>query len=170
MDILKTSIQWTKEEIFSSSFFILCAIVFLIATVGFWQLGKTEIARAFIYPTLVAGVLLLIVGVGLTLSNKSRLSNFEAAYKRDPAAFVKMELSRTEKTMGEYQNVALKVFPVIIAMAAMLIVFVDKPIWRAISITLIAMLLCMIWIDSMALTRIDAYRKQLEVFQKEGGS
>ena len=60
-------------SIFSSQFFILFGIFFLIATIGFWQLGKTETAKAFITPTLVAGVLILAVGLGIFFTNKSRV-------------------------------------------------------------------------------------------------
>ncbi|MEM6831651.1 MAG: hypothetical protein AAF551_14165 [Bacteroidota bacterium] len=166
MEILKTSIQWAKDEVFSSAFFLLFGVAFVLATIGFWQLGKTEVAKAFIYPMLVAGIFLLIAGFGLISSNKSRLSNFEA----DPSTFVKTEIARVEKTIGEYQNIALKVIPVIIAVAALLILFVDKPIWRAISITTIALMLCMIWVDSIAKARLEAYHQKLVSVAKQEGS
>ena len=68
MDILKTAIEWAKAEVFSATFFILFGVMFVSATVGFWQLGKTDIAKAFVFPTLVAGVLLLTIGLGLFFS------------------------------------------------------------------------------------------------------
>ena len=165
MEILKSSNQWAKEEVLSSAFFILCGVAFVLAAIGFWQLGKTEVARAFIFPTLVAGSLLLMAGISFTLSNKNRLSNFEAEYKTNPSAFVKTEIARVEKTLGEYRNIALKVLPMGIVAAALLIVFIDKPLWRAISITTIALLLCMIWIDSIAEARLENYRQQLEAVE-----
>ncbi len=162
MDILKTALDWAKAEAFSTSFFILFGIMFVAASIGFWQLGKTDIARAYIFPTLVAGILLLTIGTGLFISNNSRMKSFPALYNKDATAFVQSELQRVEKTMDEYQTVALKVFPVIIAVAALMIVFVDKPLWRAISITLIAMLVVIMLIDSNANARLDVYKKQLE--------
>lgn len=51
MDILKLATDWAKAEVFSTSFFIVFAVVFLIASLGFWQLGKTDLARAYIFPT-----------------------------------------------------------------------------------------------------------------------
>ncbi|MEQ8714253.1 MAG: hypothetical protein RIC80_14625, partial [Cyclobacteriaceae bacterium] len=71
MEILKTAIEWAKAEVFSTRFFIYFAILFLAASVGFWQLGKTEIARAYIIPMLIAGALLLTIGLGLFFTNKS---------------------------------------------------------------------------------------------------
>ena len=165
MEILKASNQWAKDEVFSSAFFILFGVVFILAAIGFWQLGKTEVARAFIYPTLVAGSLLLVAGISFAISNKNRLSGFEAEYQADSTTFVKTEIARVEKTLGEYRNIALKVLPFGIVVAALLIVFVDKPLWRAISMTTIGLLLCMIWIDSIAEARLENYHQQLKAVE-----
>ena len=48
MELLKLAVEWAKSEVFSTRFFIVFAILFLIASVGFWQLGKTDIAKAYI--------------------------------------------------------------------------------------------------------------------------
>ncbi|MEZ4688330.1 MAG: hypothetical protein R3B47_20400 [Bacteroidia bacterium] len=55
----------------------------------------------------------------------------------------------------------MKAIPVIIVLASLLIVFVDKPVWRAASIATIAMMVVILSIDSNALARIEAYHKQL---------
>lgn len=170
MEILKIATEWAKEEVFSSKFFIFFGIMFVLATIGFWQLGKTEVAKAFIYPTLVAGILLLMVGFGILYANSSRVSSFEVAYNNDASAFVKSEIVRTEKSMGEYRTIVFKVIPFIIVAAALLIVFVDKPIWRAVAITTIAMMVCILFVDSNADARIKAYKKQLELVNESGGS
>lgn len=166
MDILKLANEWAKAEIFSSKFFILFGLVFLAGSIGFWQLAKTETARAFIYPTLVAGILILAVGIGLFFTNKSRLNNFASAYEADPVAFVQSEINRAEKTVAEFKTVVFTAIPIIIAIAALLLIFVDKPLWRAISITTIAMMAVILLVDSNSSTRIDDYRKQLEMVDK----
>lgn len=166
MEILKIAIEWAKAEVFSSRFFIFFAILFLIASIGFWQLGKTEMAKAYIYPTLVAGVLLLAVGVGIFFTNKSRVTSFETAYHANPAEFVKSEIVRTEKTLGEFRTIVFKVIPFIIVIAALLIVFVDKPLWRAISITTIAMMVVILLVDSNANARIERYHQELKLVDK----
>ncbi len=161
MEILKAATDWAKAEVFSSRFFILFGIMFVLATVGFWQLGKTEVARAYIYPTLVAGILLLAVGLGIFFTNKSRVTSFVTDYNNDAITFVKSEITRTEKSMGEYRNIVFKIVPVIIMLASLLIVFVDKPSWRAICITTIAMMVVILVIDSNANARIEAYHQML---------
>jgi len=166
MEISKIAIEWAKAEVFSSKFFIFFALLFLIASIGFWQLGKTETAKAYIWPTLVAGVLLLAVGVGILIANTSRITSFETAYNSDASAFVKSEIVRTEKSMGEYRTIVFKVIPAIIIVAALLIVFIDKPFWRAISITTIAMMTVILLVDSNANTRIENYHQHLKAIDK----
>ena len=161
MDILKTATDWAKAEVFSTSFFILFGIGFVVASIGFWQLGKTDLAKAYIIPTLVAGLLLLTIGFGLFFTNKSRITQFEKAYNKDASAFVKSELERTESTLKEYKNVVFTAIPLIIATCALVIMFVNTPVWRASMITTIAMLIVILLIDGTAHGRIEAYKEQL---------
>ncbi|MEQ9262587.1 MAG: hypothetical protein RLP14_05430 [Owenweeksia sp.] len=167
MEILRLATEWAKAEVFSARFFIFFAILFLSASIGFWQLGKTEMAKAYIMPTFVAGLLILAVGVGIFFANKSRVTSFAEAYHTSPSGFVKSEISRTEKSMGEYNTIVFKIIPFVIIAAALLIVFVDKPLWRAISITTIAMMMVILLVDSNANARIKAYKKQLELAGKK---
>ena len=166
MDILKIATDWAKAELFSTPFFMLFGLAFMVASLGFWQLGKTDIARAYIIPTLVAGILLLIIGLGLFFNNKSRITKFETAYNKDATAFVESEIIRAESTLKEYQNVVFKAIPIIIIIAALLIVFVNTPTWRAISITTIAIMISILLIDGTAHARIETYKVQLELVEK----
>ncbi len=166
MEIIKFATEWAKAEVFSARFFIFFGILFLTASVGFWQLGKTEVAKAYIIPTLVAGLLILAVGVGLFFANKSRVTSFVEAYNANPTEFVKSEIVRTEKSLGEYRTIVFKVIPFIIIAASLLIFLVDKPLWRAISITTIAMMVVILLVDSNANARLEAYKKQLEIVAK----
>lgn len=70
MEILKISTDWAKDEVFSSKIFILFGMLFLLAAIGYWQLGKTTTAKAFVLPLFVASLLILAGGVGLFITNK----------------------------------------------------------------------------------------------------
>ncbi len=166
MEILRIAIEWAKDEVFSSRFFILFGITFLVASGGFWQLGKTEVARAYIIPMLVAGVLLLVVGLGIFFTNKSRLTSFETAYHSDPAAFVKSEIARAEKSIDEFRTIVFRIIPFIIIAAALIIIFIDTPVWRAIGMTTIAMMVIIMFVDSNANARIEGYYNQLNAVEK----
>ena len=167
MDILKAANDWARAEVFSTQFFIFFGILFLVGCIGFWQMGKTEVARAFIIPLLVAGALLVVIGIGLFFSNKSRVASFPEAYQSDATAFVQSEIARAEKTTNEYQTIVFKVIPIIIVAAALIILFVDKPTWRAIGITTIAMLVVIMLVDINANARIEAYKNQIVGIEKE---
>jgi hypothetical protein len=167
MEILKTATDWAKAEVFSTTFFILFGIGFVAASIGFWQLGITDLAKAYIIPTLVAGILLLTIGFGLFFTNKSRISQFEKAYFTDAPAFVESELARAESTLKEYKTIVFTAIPLIIAACALVIIFVNAPIWRASMITTIAMLIVILLIDGTAHARIDKYNKQLISVEKQ---
>lgn len=163
MDLLKTATDWATAEVFSTQFFILFGVLFILASIGFWQLGKTEIARAYIIPTLVTGTLLLIIGLGSFFTNKSRIIQFETAYNSDASAFVDSEIARAERTLNEYKTIVFKAIPLIIAVCALILVFINTPIWRASMITTIAMMVVILLIDGTAHARMEAYNQQLLV-------
>jgi len=161
IEILKAATDWAKSELFSTPFFILFGLGFVAASIGFWQLGKTDLAKAYIIPTLVAGLLLMTIGFGLFFTNKARVSAFEKVYNEDKTVFVQSEIKRAESTLKEYNTVVFKAIPLIIIACALVIMFVSTPGWRASMITTIAMLVVILLIDGTAYARIDTYNKQL---------
>ncbi len=170
MELLKTATDWAKAEVFSNSFFILFGIIFILVSIGFWQLGKTDMAKAYVIPTSVAGILLLIIGLGLTYTNKSRMTEFETAYNSNVTAFVESEIVRAERTLNEYRTVVFTAIPLIITICALVITFINTPIWRVSMITTIAMMAVILLIDGTAHARIEAYHEQLIAVKKEGES
>ena len=167
MDILKTATDWAKAEVFSTTFFIIFGIGFVALSIGFWQLGKTDLAKAYIIPTLVAGLLLMTIGFGLFFTNKSRITQFEKAYNSNASAFVESELARVESTLKEYKNVVFTAIPLIIVACALVLLLVNTPVWRASMITTIAMLVVILLIDGTAHARIENYHKQLITIEKQ---
>ncbi len=161
MDILSIATQWAKAEIFSSKFFILVGLLFVITSIGFWQIGKSELAKAYVIPTLVCGILVIIIGVGLTYNNYSRISLFAEQYNNNKVEFVNSEIERTNKTIIQTERTIYKSIPIIIIVAAIFIMFFDKPILRATSITVIAMMITLLVVDSNSHSRIVTYNKTL---------
>ncbi len=166
MDILKEATDWAKAELVSTPFFVLFGVMFLVASLGFWQMGRTEMARAYIIPALVAGALLMTIGLGLFLTNKTRIGQFTKAHAADPVAFVESEIDRAVATLQEYQTIVFKAIPVIIAVCAIGLIFLDSPVWRASLITTIAMLVVILLIDGTAHARIEGYHEQLLSWHK----
>lgn len=168
MEFLKIATDWAKAEVFSSTFFIIFGVVFVSASIGFWQFGKTDLAKAYIFPALIAGAFLLTAGIGLFLTNKSRVTKFATAYNTDAPAFVKSEIVRADKVLNEYKTIAFKIFPLVVIVAALLLIFINKPLWRAISITTIATMVVIFLVDSNANARHKAYKEQLVLVDKDG--
>ena len=166
MEILNLATNWAKAEVFSTRFFIFFAIGFLIASAGFWQLGKTELAKAYIIPTLVVGILLLIIGSGTNYTNIQRVKQFEKDFNTDETAFYQSEIERSESTIKQFTFV-FKLVPILIIVAALLILFINTPTWRAISITTIAMLIVILLVDGNAQSRIENYHKELKLVDIE---
>lgn len=167
MDILKAATDWAKDELISTPFFILAGAVFLMCSLGFWQVGKTDLARAYIIPTLVAGSLLVIIGLGLFFTNKARIDQFKIDYTENSTVFINSELARTDATLKEYKNVVFTGIPVIIGICVFILMFVNSPIWRSSMITTIAMLSMILLIDGLAHARINEYHQLLEKAQEE---
>ncbi len=161
MNILKTATDWTKAEMLSSAFFILFGIGFLLAAFGFLQIGKTDTARAFVVPGTVAGILLLIIGGGIFVLSYGRIASFEAAYTMDPTAFVAAEFSRAESVLRSYETAVFWVMPMIVALSAALLPFVESPAWRAPLITTIAMMAVLLLVDTNASARLADYKTKL---------
>ncbi|WP_281615255.1 hypothetical protein [Flammeovirga sp. SubArs3] len=164
MDILKAATDWGRAEAFSISFFILFGILFIITGLGFWQLGKTEFARAFIYPVSIAGIFLLASGFGLFFSNKARVGEFETAYQQDASSFVASEIERVDKTIATYQTAAFKVFPAIAILGALMVMFMQKPVWQATGVAVMATMIVFTVIDSNAKSRLENYKIELDSF------
>jgi len=160
MDILKVSIDWAKAEVFSAKISLLLSIFFFLTAFGFWQLGKTTMAKAFVWPTLVAAILIVTVSAGLYFTNKPRITAFETDYNADAKAFVETETERTAKSQHDLALV-FKVLPLIIIAASLLIMLVNTPLWRAIGITVIALMTILMFIDSNTGARNTAYHQQL---------
>jgi membrane protein YdbS with pleckstrin-like domain len=160
MDILKMSTDWAKEEVFSAKITLLLGLLFFAAAIGFWQLGKTAVAKAFVWPMLVAGIVIIAVSAGLYFANKPRITQFETAYNADTKAFVQTEIARTAKSQHELA-VVFKILPIIIIAAALLIIFVNTPFWRASAVTIITLITVLMLIDSNTNARNTAYHQQL---------
>jgi ABC-2 type transport system permease protein len=160
VDVLKFSTDWAKAEVLSAKIVLLLSVLAFFAAIGFWQLGKTIMAKAFIWPTLIAGMLLIAVAAGLYFANRPRITQFQTAYSTDAKTFVEMEIARTAKSQHDLALV-FKVLPFIIIAAALLIIFTSTPLWRAIGITAIALIVILMFIDSNTDARNTAYHQHL---------
>jgi ABC-2 type transport system permease protein len=160
MDILKLSSEWAKAEVFSSKIVWIFSVIEIIAAFGFLYLGKTSMAKAFFWPLLIMGLFLVAVGAGLYFTNNPRVEQFEKQYQSDPDAFVQSEIQRTTKSKGEMVNV-LRILPAIILIAAIVLLLVSSPLWRAIAVTIAINAAFLMIVDSNTEARNNFYNTQL---------
>jgi ABC-2 type transport system permease protein len=165
MDIIRLSTDWARAEVFSAKMVWLTSLIVVATSCGFAYFGKTAMARAYIWPNLVAGIFLIAIGIGLYLANNPRIAGFESEYKASPETFVRYEIARAQKSKKEL-TIVLKVLPSIILLAALLVILVANPIWRAIGITLVALSVILSIVDSNTDARNSEYLQQLENYEQ----
>ena len=161
IDILKAAIDWARAEMLSSAFFALFGVLFLLASFCFWQVGKTDTTKAFVIPLVVAGTLLVILGVGLVISTQIRLTGFSPAFNADTAAFITSEVQRADRTMSGYETAVFRVMPIIVIIAAGLLLVLQSPLWQASMIVVIGMMAVIMVIDTNANARLGDYKAKL---------
>src|SRR5258706_12521349 len=160
MEIIKLSTDWAKAEVFSAKMAGLLSLLVFLLALGFWQLGKTPMAKSLGWPLFVAGLLLVAVSAGLYFANKPRIAQFEAACKNDSKSFIQNEIVRTTKSKHDLALV-FKILPAIIIAAVLLIMFSQAPLWRAIGVTTILLMTLLMLIDSNTDARNTAYHQEL---------
>ena len=165
MDVIRLSTDWARAEVFSAKMVWLTSLIVIAASGGFAYFGKTAMARAYIWPYLAAGIFLIAVGIGLYLANNPRIARFEREYKANPETFVRTEITRAQKSKKDLATV-LKVLPLIILFAALLIILVSNPTWRAIGTTLVVLSVILLIVDSNTDARNSEYLQQLESYEQ----
>lgn len=164
MEVLNLATDWAKAEATTAGVFIIFGILFIIASISFWKLGKTKIARAYIFPTLIAGVLLILLGGALFDMYYSSIEGLTSKYNSAPSAFLAKEITRTNASIVQYKYDLYGVFPIVILIASLLIIFIKRPLWRAIFITLIAFSTILLLVDSHAIALLEAYNANLKQY------
>ena len=165
MEIIKLSTDWAKAEVVSAKIVWLFSVVEIIAAIGFWLGGKTVMSKAFIWPLLVAGIFLAVVGTGLYFANNPRITGFETEYRRNPEVFLQEEIQRTNESTRELAMV-FKILPAIIIFAAAGILLLPSSLWRAIAITTIITTAFLMIVDSNTEARNNIYNSHLSSFKQ----
>ena len=165
MDILKLSTDWAESEVFSSKIVWLFSLIELSAALGFWFFGRTPMARSFIWPLFIAGLLIALVGAGLYVANSPRIDRFQQEYRLDPNQFAQFEIQRTEKSKGELALV-FRIIPAIIILAAAVILLVPGGVWRAVAVTVIINAAFLMAVDSNTEARNNIYHSEISTLKK----
>lgn len=162
MDVLKLATDWATAEATTASFFIVFGLLFIASSIGLWKWGKTKLARAYIFPTLIAGILLTVLGSALFEMYYSLIEGLTQKYLADTFAFVENEILRTNGAIISYKSDLFNVFPFVIAGTSILLMVIKREILRAIFITIIAMSAIILLVDSNAISLLEHYNTSLQ--------
>jgi hypothetical protein len=165
MDIVKLSTDWARAEVVSSKIVLLFSAVQLVTAIGFWYFGRTAMSKAFAWPMLLCGLFLVAVGAGLYFANNPRIKQFEIEGSQHPGAFIDAEIQRTTDSQRQLALV-FRILPAIIIAAAIIVILLPAPTWRAIAITVITTGSFLLVVDSNTDARNDAYHVHLSRVRK----
>lgn len=160
MEIIKMSTDWARAEIFSAKVVWIFSIITIVSAVGFYYLGKTAMAKAFVIPLAIIGFLIAIIGTGLYAANKPRVTQFEESYKTDSVAFIQKEIERTSKSNGDFILV-FKVLPILMIVGAAMLLLGKSPYWQTSGLSLVLLAVFLMAVDSNTAARNEAYRQEL---------
>lgn len=160
MEIIKMSTDWARAEIFSAKVVWIFSIITIVSAVGFYYLGKTAMAKAFVIPLAIIGFLIAIIGTGLYAANKPRVTQFEESYKTDSVAFIQKEIERTSKSNGDFVLV-FKVLPILMIVGAAMLLLGKSPYWQTSGLSLVLLAVFLMAVDSNTAARNEAYRQEL---------
>ena len=153
MDLLKISLEWAKDEVFSARFFILFGFFFVCASFGFWQLESRSSQRHLSTPFYL-WFFTYDYWHWANLFQYSTFKFFEKAYDADLQAFTATEIERVDKTMAEFELIVFKVIPYIIIFCALIFVLFDQSLSRAICLSIIGMMVVIMLVDAHSYMRL----------------
>lgn len=163
MDIFQHTTDWIKGELFEGKLVLLFGILTCFSAIIFYKIGTTPNAKAMLWPLLVTGFMFIGIGGGMLYSNPKRLNEFPKVYKENPKAFVKSEKERVQAFTKWYPTTRY-VFAVLGILGIVLFLFWDKPIGRAIGISLLLMTIATYVVDHFSEERAHTYYQELKKY------
>ena len=91
---------------------------------------------------------------------------FPDAFNTDAAGFVASEIARADKTVSGYANV-FRTIPIIIIVCAGLFLILKAPLWQSSMLAAIAMLMVIMLVDTNASARMQTYKQQMMMAEKQ---
>ncbi len=160
MSFLDYTVNWCRGEIFEGWAILTAGFVLLAATLGFWKLGTTELARAIVVPMLAVTLLTLALGGYLVVQNKIRIPAFQEEYRQDPAAFKEQELKRVEGFVSAYKY-TFTTAAVIMITAVGLFLLGKSPLLRSVALALMVLSFIVFIVDHFSRERALDYQENI---------
>ncbi len=156
MTILEHSIAWAKGEQFEGMCIAIGGVITMVVAFLFWKYGTTPNAKALVVPSLVLGVLFVLMGIAMINSNGKRPAEFQQAYESDHAQFLLDEKKRVEEFQILYP-ISLGVSATFFLITLIAFVWSKNPTFHAIGIALAVFGIALIVIDYFSKERAAIY-------------
>ena len=89
-------IQWAKGDVFEGICIGIAGFLVVILASLLWKYGSTENARVLVVPTLILGILFVLMGGFMLYSNSHRQLGFQQSYEANANQFLLDEKKRVE--------------------------------------------------------------------------
>jgi len=160
MTIIEHSISWAKGEQFEGMCIAIGGIITMVVTFLLWKYGTTPNAKSLIVPSLVLGVIFILMGITMINSNGKRPAEYQQAYESDSAQFLLDEKKRVEDFQFLYPT-SLGISAVCFLITLIAFIWSKNPTFHAISIALSVMGLALIIIDYFSKERATIYYQHI---------
>ena len=165
--IIEDTIRWTRGEIVECWSLAILGACFVGLALLYWKTSTSEQTRALIWPFLVAGGLLLVLGIIGIFLNHARLVSFQAGFDANPVAFAAAEKLRVEGFLSVYQY-TLATASLLLACGLGLFWLRHTPVSRGISLALVVVGLGILVVDH--LSEANAHRYYAALVAQDGAA
>ncbi|UTW62455.1 hypothetical protein KFE98_21040 [bacterium SCSIO 12741] len=161
MELIHHTVNWAKGEIVEAIVMAIIGAIVVLGGILFWKFGTTPYAKALVIPTLVVGLIPLVMGISGAFSNKSRIAVYEKAWQQNPKEFALNEKARVEgfDEIFKYSYPFAVIFTI---GGAILFFLLGSPTWKAISLAMMTLGLMAYYIDHFAAERAQIYLEHIK--------
>jgi len=160
MEFIQHAINWCKGEIFEGSMFAIYGTVLVLVSMLFRKIGNTPFTKAMFIPLLVVGLLCIIGGTSLVISNNKRIREYQKAFEINRQEFVKSEKERTDNFIKWYPY-TMYVTSVFIVIGIGCYLFWGGAWGRALGLSIILLGLSVLFLDHFSEERAESYHQKI---------
>ena len=132
----------------------------IIASILLHFYGTSQLATGLRNGTVIIGIILIAMGIGLRISQEKILEEKKALYQQDKVKFMQVEIERMTKVKNNYPKAqAIMSGLVVISLIAFLLI--KSPVWQGISLSFTVFFVGNIIMEAFSYLSIVSYFQSL---------
>jgi hypothetical protein len=164
MDLIKHTANWANGDAFQGKLMLAVGVVTLISVILIVR-GENPILKGMLIPL----GLIVLIGLGyggfLSFSRPGHLVEVQKMYQNNPQQVISQELVKAERDNKNYTMIK-KIWPILIAIAALLLYFLHGDYARGILIGLLMVFVFGLILDTFLHQRLQPYLNVLQELNK----